>query len=291
MKICVANTHLTMIGGSELWTYTMADTLLKLGHEVVVYTRNQGAFSRDMFRKYIPVSSTPVAADLYLINQVTCWEDLKAMPGKKIYTTHSSIVDLMLDRIPTSVTPDVTLVAISQEVAAIEAARGFTCQVIGNPIDMGKFYPLPIRAQAKVVLSMSMGGKANAIIQEACERSGLEFRHIAEATYDLEPYLYDADIVIGIGRCLLNAMAMNKNAISGDYRDWMPSFQGAGMITEENYAQLQPYFFSGRDHPIQLHVEQLCQEFQQYDANRRLRERMNQDYNAITVAQQYLRFA
>lgn len=288
MKIIIANQHLTDFGGSELWTLTMSNALWDLGHDVTIFCENQGEFSR----KYVPypVISTPQAADLYIINHATCYRYFLNFSGKKIYTTHSSIKNLDLDRIPTWIVPDVHLIAVSQEVADIERNRGFKTKVILNPIDMQKFKQTrPVSKKLRrIFVATPSDNMSFGIIQRVCKRRGIEIISNKKKTFYVERLINKSDLVIAIGRCLVEAMACNRNVISADHRSWMTGFFGAGFITPDNIESLQSHFYSGRNNPVVMTEEQLERELDKYDPTIKLRSFIKKHHDYIKIAKQYL---
>lgn len=284
MKILLANVWLKNYGGSELWTYTMAKTLVELGHEVIVFTLQRGMFS-DKHLDFVEVTTQPVTADLALVNHRPCYD---ALPHSQpiIYTSHSTF--LSIERCP----KNTICVAVSDEIKDIEADRGIKCEVIPNPIDFEMYQNKrePSNKLKTVVYLNHDHGLASHIINDACKRVGAKLLTIKKPALDLSDLINEADLAIGIGRCLLEAMACERYVISGDWRGWMKEFSGAGPINNYNFKKTLKDNFSGRLRPDILDSDKLVEYFIDYDptVGKILRQKLITTHNRFKVAKEYL---
>lgn len=268
MRIALVNWDITGIGGSQAFTHTLADAFVSLGHSVTVHDTH--------FRG---------EADVVILSQPSLCTAATVSPV--IQVSHSFFIPMeeFTDRSPYRV-------SISEEVRQANLQKGFDSVVINNPIDTVRFFTIKPRKECARVLYLSHdGGKAKQTIQKACFKAKVNFRYIEQKENDLSPFIRKSDLCIGIGRCLIEAMMMGKNVISGDHRSWMDSFTGAGVITKDNYDSLQPYNFSGRDNLIEITEDLIIQAIKNYDPERgiALSERVSKEYNARTIAKKYLR--
>ena len=272
MRILLTNHHLVNVGGTETWIKTMAEELVRLGHDVEVLTLHVGPFAKQI---NVPViSEFTDDYDLIIANHNTT---IQKTDTPIIFTTHSFFIDIEQ--------PDGRA---NVDVAVTEECASKGQSVIRNGIDTERFKGKPINEELKTILYLShpWNKKALPIIEEACK--DYELITLTEETYNIEELINKADLVIGMGRCLLEAMSCGRNVISGDHRSFMTSFRGAGMITEDNFDELKRCAFSGRENPIEFTVDKLKEEIAKYDPKRNLRHRILDEYNIKKTVQDYL---
>ncbi len=288
MKILLANLILESFGGSEMWTYTMAQTLKKMGHEVELFSLNMGTFAHKYladFRLYDVAPTYPY--DLQIINQNWCLDALKENPGYKIANSHSYFLEV--ERFHRGANQ---YVSVSEEIKDIEAKRGFESVVIGNAIDCERFSPTkPIHDKLTKVLYLTKDNTdVFPKIKEACDELDIEVITPDKPVFNIQDYINDVDCVIGIGRGLLEAMACGRNVVSADYRFWMQGFFGAGLITPDNYDKAKYAMFSGRNMRIQMTKDEIKKQLLLYkpEYGEFLRNKMLEEYEAVKVADRYL---
>lgn len=283
MNILLTNILLNEFGGTESWIYTIAKELFNQGHEVTVYSPNMGSFGYNYLgfanlTREIPTENF----DLILCNHLMT--DIQGVKGFKVNNCHSFFIP-----VENFVEGADKYISISEEVKDIQSKRGFESEVIMNPIDFEKFYECPSKQLKRVLHFSKYNNSASRIISEVCDELGLEFSTIKYPTFETQEIIKDFDLVIGIGRCLMESMAMGKNVISGDKRDWMENFIGGGMITQENYNDLKYSNFSGRNNPIIFTKERLKEEIKKFSPNNNLREILKQDCDHKLIVDKYLR--
>lgn len=279
MKIVLTNWELRKPGGSQLWTYTMYQALKLIGHDVSVFTPKPGSFTQ-LFNNV--ENSMPTNADLILSNQSI--GNGNNIPT--ISTSHSTFVPMEKFRPGAN-----KYVSVSEEVKNSDHNKGFTSQVILNPVNHTLYSPKRKTKELKTVLYMNHdGGNAYDIIKKACDEFGLNL-----ITFDGEIDTYriinKAELCIGIGRCLIEAMSCGRSVVSADHRSWMDSFTGYGVITPENYQDAQKDNYSGRTNPKQITKEYLLEVFKNYDSDLgdKLRKKTVQQHNYIKIAADYLK--
>lgn len=195
MRILLTNNHLARFGGSETWVLTMAREILRQGHELGVYTREKGVVS-DLLFDYL--DDYPEDYDLALINHTSC---AHVQARKRIFTSHSPFIDL--EKPPTGM--DV-YVAVSENIQ-----RKYDLpHLIKNPIDTELFKPTrKINDTPESIL---------AITEVPVPLDS--FKPVRDK--ETMPQLMDkADLVITIGRGVLEAMSTGRNVIVYDNRPGM----------------------------------------------------------------------
>jgi len=267
MKIALVNWNLNKVGGSQSFTHTLATAFEQLGHSV---TKHDTHFEGE--------------ADLVILSQPSHCTALTNAPI--IQVSHSSFVPLERFTNKSSYR-----VSVSQEIKQLEEKLGFDSVVINNPIDTSIFKLLNLREKCGRVLYMSHDGAlARETIQSACRKKSVDFAMI-ENSHNIAEDIHRADVCIGIGRCLLEAMACGKNVISGDHRNWMDSFKGAGLIEPDRYTYHTRDNFSGRLSPREVTEQMIIDAIENYDPDRgiKLSKLVKRTHDAKAIARQYLR--
>ena len=134
-----------------------------------------------------------------------------------------------------------------------------------QPIDVERFMPAqPLRARPLVAMTLGnyVHGQRLALLQRACDRAGLELRHVGAHGDGQRPanlVLSDADIVFGKARVILEAMACGRAAYVFDHHG------GDGWVTGANYAQLSADNFGGQSLPDALDEDRIVADLAAYD--------------------------
>ena len=248
--------------GTETWIKTMKEALK--GHEVDTYS-----FTQDE----IPTKHY----DLALINHHTCLKALENTPIEtRIFTSHGVIPDL-----EQPIEGADYYVSVSEEVQDNLKEKGFESTVIRNPIDKDVFKPTnKVNKELKNVLFMSnYPGNAGRIVEQACR--GLNFKKIGGGNRVNNPqdYINWADLVITLGRGVLESMSCNRNVIVFDYNG------GDGFIDEETFLEYRKKNNSGRTNRIKYTPEELRKEFSKYNPDLELRHLV---HSPEEIANKYL---
>lgn len=286
MKILLTNIWLVDAGGTETWTLTMAKELIRLGHDVTVFTLHIGKFANQF-----PCEVRGDASghyDLFLCNHRPCWDQLRNKAGVKVFTSHSYLDDLN----EFCAYPDdaVNRVAATEE---IQKKRGGV--LIHNGIDTELFTSTrPPSEKLKTILYLGSSHNERSFfnVRTACKGYELILSNGRPSSPEL---INQADLVISYGRGALEAMACARNVVSADCRPYVGErLFGAGMITEQNFDTVKLHNFTGRGDPQTFSdsYNPLEAEFQKYQAQRgyHLRGRIINDYNVRHTARQYLAF-
>jgi hypothetical protein len=114
-----------------------------------------------------------------------------------------------------------------------------------------------------MALSNYLHGARLDLLRRACERAGLELRQVGmrsdEGARPSELVLNDADIVVGKGRTILEAMACGRAAYGYDVGG------GEGWVTADTYPELVADNFGGQSRPIPFDEETLAADLAAYD--------------------------
>lgn len=261
LKILVANNHLDRLGGSETFTYATVKELVRKGFDVDVFSLQNGMMSKKISEFANIVEIPRKEYDLLLINHNSCLEALKQVKGFKIYTSHGIFPSLEKARMGAD-----AYVAISEEVAA--SMSGFNPIIIRNGIDCERFKPTnPVNMPIKKVLSMCQGEEAKNMVKEACGILGLEFEFVERNVFEVEEKINQADLVVSLGRGVMEAMACGRSVFVFDSRKYMKETKGDGIITDSNWKMLAEHNFSGRKRNIKYTVQDIVKNIQNCNIN------------------------
>lgn len=160
-------------------------------------------------------------------------------------------------------------VAVSLEVADNLRAKGFTpVAIINNGIDCDRFYPKhPVNNNLRTVLSLCQGERGHNFVKRCCERAGYEFIRADKYTdnvWDIERLINQADLVIGLGRSVYDAMACGRCALIYDFRDYVGHTLADGLVTPDTIARSVRYNCNGKAINRQFDEHSFVAEMQKY---------------------------
>jgi len=218
LSILVATNHLKSLGGSETFTYTLANELRRQGYEPDIFTFHEGLISEKLMVEGFSFQ-TKDKYDLILANHITC-VNLLHTKGFTIQTCHSTKIPMEQP----SRNAD-QLVAISEEIKGhIRNKYKRESTVILNGIDCERFKPVnPINDKLTKVLSLSHSEELNQKLKTLFNDRGIEFATInkyVDPVWNIEDYINDADMVIGLGRSAYEAMACGRPVLILDQRKY-----------------------------------------------------------------------
>ncbi len=262
----MTNWRLTWFSGSDTYLYTLAKELIRRGHEVDVYTDNAGLAARhfidngvnviteeDLYQnKLEPYNVSFALKESYDVihahhNQTIKNVDQMLPDVPKVFVCHGVLPGA--EKPPKGVYID-KYVSVSDETKEMleEDFNKTNVSVIRNFVDTDRFKKRKVKKRKKLkilVLSNYYFGEWDASeIWEATKDLDAELNVVGgngTMAWDVEPYIQEADIVIGLGRGILEAMACEKPVIVGDYN----GYDGA-ITTEFEYKTIRKSNFSGR---------------------------------------------
>ncbi|MGI8512157.1 MAG: hypothetical protein ACR2NH_05955 [Solirubrobacteraceae bacterium] len=258
MELVLGTHHLLAFGGADTYLMTIAEQLTRLGHGVTIHALEQGETADVARSRGLVVARSrrelPEAADgLIAQDAVTAYELADRYPAAPLlFVAHSEMFSL--DTPPQL--PGVTsaVVAMSDRVARHVASMSLTLPVIRlrQPIDTARFAPVsaprPVAERAAVIGNYLDGPRLDLLLA-GLRGAGLEVsRHGGSEPPTSEPEhaIARADLVVGKGRVVLEAMACGRAAFVYD-------FVGSdGWVTAERYPEMEADAFAGLavDEPV-----------------------------------------
>lgn len=263
MKILLGNSKLQKTGGTENYVYALALELLRRGHEVEYFTFERGDISRRLEEEGVGFMSHTYY-DLVLANHATV-VDFLCNHGLVVQTCHG----VLPAQEQPSPQADVH-VAVTSEVAGHLRELGYGADVVLNGVDCERFAPrTPLNGRLTRVLSLCQSERANRLVRSCCEELGVEFAACNKHTdnvFRVEDAINGADLVVGVGRSVYDAMACGRCVVSFDFRDYMESPMGDGYLTEATIGASLVHNCTGRGQKRRFTRELLKEELLRYNA-------------------------
>lgn len=206
------------IRGSESWCYAVGTELVRRGHDVYIYSpmpREGIPYFAQAGIKYV----TSGDFDLVLENHNVLPPTRK---GKVIiHTCHGSIRE------------ERPMQGVINVAATDRAAKAWNLDtVIYNGIDCERMKPTRNPSEEiRNVLSLCSSKEADVVIREICGELGYSFwPTYGQEIPQVENLINWADIVFGVGRSCLDAMACGRPVISFDCRPYIHMNHGLGYL-------------------------------------------------------------
>lgn len=220
MNICLTNLQLYPFRGTENWCYSVGQELIRRGHEVYIFSPTPRDGIPYFEQANIHYTTTGVF-DLVLDNHSVVYSAIK---GPIIHTCHGTIPAERPLR-------NTTNVAVNERVADYYGLD----RVIYNGIDCNRFnITRPLNTTPKTILSLCSSDDADIMLNNICNKLSLKLitTHNKEV-FNVEQLINDADIVFGVGRSALDAMACGRIVISYDCRSYLHPNHGVGYLTPD----------------------------------------------------------
>lgn len=253
MKILLGNNTFDALAGSETWMMTLADELIRLGHEITAYSPRLGFVSGKLENAGVKCirEINDEKPDLIICAHydITNYIHLKLSDTPMIAVVHG-----VLHKESNTILPEhpvffpVKYIAVSEEVQSkLKNDYNIDSVVIRNFFDLEKFSRGRINEKPKSFLINSNYWGADDIISEIIKdvaghygadtiMIGIE----AVPVYGVNDIIQGADVVVGMGRSVMEGACMGKLAIV--HGRWGTG----GVITPERYQLLKLSNFSGR---------------------------------------------
>ncbi len=270
MRIVLATSAFHHVGGSETYLSTLAENLLRLGHDVRIYTRVAGDMAMLARRRGIEVvdsvADLGAPADAVLSQDgIVAYDLAGAWPEvPQTFVCHSSLFDVQQPPlVPGTVA---SVIVLNDRVRRRIEALNADLEVVRltQPIDTQRFSPhstpqdRPVRA---LVLSTYLDGAPRRALEDSCATAGIELVSLGIDEVDLAPevVMSRVDFVVGKGRAVLEAMSCGRPAYLFD------SFGGDGWITPDTYRAIEADGFTGQLGERGLDVQRLRADLAAYD--------------------------
>jgi hypothetical protein len=270
VRILLANSAFHRVGGSETYLATLGENLVRLGHDVRIYTRVAGDMAQLARAKGVEVVDSPddlgTPADAVLAQDGTVAYDLAAAwpDTPQAFVCHSSLFDVQQPPlVPGTVT---TVIVLNDRVRRRMEALNLDVEIVRlrQPIDTQRFSPLSsprARPRQALIFSTYLDGAPRQALETAWGGAGVELVSLGIDTVDLAPeiLLSRVDIVVGKGRAVLEAMSCGRPAYLFD------SFGGDGWIDQDSYPLVESDGLTGQLGDRGLDIDRLRADLAAYD--------------------------
>jgi hypothetical protein len=270
----MTNLRLSWYSGSDTYLYTLGKELIARGHEVSIYSPNisyvyQGRrFKEAGFKVFdsLETSLNILSKDkefdvIHGQHNQPVSEVSKLFPKLPvIFVSHGVLPE------PEKYPKDILIseyIGVSEEVVEFQFKNILENKkrVIRNPIDLERFSyaPRKVEKRLKVLITSNYfhNSWVGSEVWEMAKNLDADITVLGtngRMTFNPEKYIKDCDIGIGLGRSILEVMAMGKPVIIGDYAGY------DGVITPKNYKLIRQKNFSSRTNKEQRTGEKLTKE-------------------------------
>lgn len=325
LKILLANNTLSLLAGSETWTYTLAIKLKELGHKVSCFSPELGIISQKLVEKgitcfdsfnlgqvkpfsFILEETIDHDYDIIIANHNHIVEYLRSVfPKKPIISTIHGIIHLDSNGQKAPEHPALDsgvnqFVSVSEEVQKkLKKDHGIDSIVIRNFFDIAKYKSLKapsVNAPKQFLINTNYADKSDAVVQsirDAAKIMGVRVSAVGAnfaQQFDLTKAIEDSDVVFGMGRSVLEGVAAGRLGIV--YGRWGMG----GPVVESKIEELRHFNFSGRnsgegkipavDPKEIIDMVNLYYKIEHLDWGRQYVAR---DHNVTVAAEQYIRLA
>jgi len=274
MKILLGNNSLSFLGGSETWSLTLAIALKRLGHEVTCFGPTLGDISKALesegircFDNMAPEGLKPFSLvlqksvkheyDFIIANHWHIVEYLRRQfPKIPIVSTVHGIIHYMDEekKQPAPEHPSLNggvsqFIAVSEEVQnMLKDSYNIESTIIRNFFDLKKFKASSVKKKPKqFLINTNYAGKDDPeikLIKEVANHYDAKLTAVGQGfgvSSDIREAIKDADIVVGMGRSVLEGVAMGRLGIV--HGRWGTG----GVIHEGMIKELRERNFSGRN--------------------------------------------
>ena len=283
-------------GGSERFLFLLAPKLKELGFNPIFYSPRLGIVANKLmdlgFSVYSTINELPNNIDL--IHGQHCRETYR------VYSRYyrQSIISFIHGVLPWQESPPFLptirqYVAVSEEIQnKLVVGYGISNKkviIVRNPVDLKVFsLKKSINPKPKKVLLLSHKADQSTFetVKEASRMKGYDFEWIGgkNAKWDVEKYIRKSDIVVTLGRGVLESIACGCFPIVFD------RFGGDGAVTQENFYRLRRKNFSGRYFNKPFTTSELIEEFEKYDLDNivNLHEIIKREHDVEIIAKELI---
>jgi hypothetical protein len=272
VHIVAATDSLAVPGGSETYLLAVAEQLVRFGHRVTIHAQTIGpvsAVAQGLGVAVVGEGGLPDRADGLLVQDVgmayALAERWPTLP--QVFVAHSPLFDFQLP--PMVQVPGSVVVVLNDRMEAL--LRGLAAELdvvrLRQPLDMHRMAPrgrMAERPRRALLLGNYLHGGARDGLVRAWNDAGLEVVQaglLSEPTWDPAATIAEADIVVGKGRAVLEAMSCGRAAFVYD------AFGGDGWVTAESYPRFEADGFAGQAEPHVMDAAALRAALDRYDAD------------------------
>ncbi len=275
LKILMGNNTLDWLAGSETFTYTLANALKKLGHEVTAFSPHLGFIAMQLEKDGIKCVSgfsqkqeahkfqlaleeeSDEGFDIIICNhyEITKFLHFRFPEVPIIATVHGILhADVNTGQIwpehPVTEFKVDQYVAVSEEVQSLlKDVYGIESVIIRNFFDLEifKWQDYAGNVPKNFLINsnyLNLEDESVKTLKEVVKHFGGQFKAVGgnfSGSWDLQEIIKTVDVVVGMGRSVMEGFAMGKIALV------QGRWGTGGVITPETYEAIRKTNFSGRN--------------------------------------------
>ena len=271
MRVVLGTHSFRNVAGSETYLLTVAEHLQRLGHEVTIHAVETGPVSDLAVARGIPVAGgedeLPEQCDVVLTQDAGMAHALAERYPRvpQALRAPSELHDVQLPPMIPGTTRVVVVVSdrVARRIGALDPV--YPVVRLRHPIDTERLMALGApraRPRRVVLLGNYLQDQRRRMLEETWGAAGIEIRVVgSRGTAELEPAaeIAEADIVVGKGRAILDAMSCARPAYVYD------DFGTDGWVTPEAYPAMEADGFAGQSLGRVACRDQLEQDLSAYD--------------------------
>jgi hypothetical protein len=270
VKIVFSAFRMGAVGGSETYVLTVAEHLQALGHDVILHATEMGEAAGIARERGLPVvadDELPETCDGVLVQDGVhaCVMAERYPEAPRVFVAHT--IHVNIQRPPQL--PDVVnaIVVLNDRMGHRFAGMAREPELVRlrQPIDLVRFSPrgrLNARPRSALLLGNYVRGDQRDMIVRTCADRGIEVTEVGahgKVSHHPEVAICEADVVLGYGRAILEAMSCGRAAyVIGDSG-------GDGWVTAESYAALESDGFGGSATPAIIDGACLARDLGDYE--------------------------
>lgn len=263
-----------LLGGTETYSVTVAEQLERLGHSTLIHAPTAtGPGCELVASRGLRLAVGDLSSALEALGEVdavlaqdsaSAYELAGREDGvRQVFVAHGLA---SFEHPPVALRPAPRVVVLNDRIGARVAALATAPEAVRlrQPIDIERYRPRGAssrRARRVLVFSNYVETDRLQLLEGACADLGLELTRVGaqkEPKVDAQQAIADADIVVGYGRSVLEAMAMGRAAYVWDRGG------GDGWVTPESYPALEADGFSGAATDTVIDADRLRADFAAY---------------------------
>lgn len=322
LKILLGNNTLSLLAGSETWTYTLALQLKEMGHSVSCFASDLGIISEKLEEAGIPCFSDLTTSEIKPFSFVL--EETRDHKYDVIIANHNHVVDYLRSQFPN--TPIIStihgvlhfhedgktmapehpalnagvaqFVAVSEEVQEkLKKDYGLESIIIRQPLDIKKLSALkpPRDFPKQFLVNTNYAGREDeeiVSIRDAAKKLGVKLAAIGvnfAQQFDLSKAIEESDVIFGMGRSLLEGVAAGRLGIC--HGRWGTG----GVICEANIEEIRKQNFSGRNSNFKFatadEIVEMINKYYRPEVLEWSKKYTAQSHNIVLAAEEYVRIA
>ncbi len=272
MKILITTYHLRNYEGTETYTYTLALKLKDLKNEVVIYSPFLGKMAQRIKKHNICVVDDLKKIKGKKFDIIHAQHNITAIQARIMFPDTPLILNVHgvlpeLEKLPFLNIGINKYIAVSEEIKNVlkKRVREEKIEIIRNFVDTKRYKPTKlINKKLKNVLIISNRILSNNIkmIEQVSIKLGFKVNIIGlkqQFVWNVEQYINNSDLIIALGRGVVEAMSSGRVALVYDYNG------GDGMITQKSYYEIRKNNFSGRRYNFKYTDTALINEIKKYN--------------------------